>query len=55
MKKQIMLNGLPVSMEAIGQTDFVSLTDLARHGKGEPKDIIKSWLRNGSTLLFLEA
>ncbi len=55
MKKEITLKGLVVTIEAIGEHDFVSLTDLARHGTGEPKDIIKSWLRNGSTLLFLEA
>lgn len=56
-KTKILMDGLPVSIETIGEADFISLTDIAKHESlsGEAKDLIASWLRNGSTLLFLEA
>lgn len=55
MKTHIELKGLPIAIESIGEIDFVSLTDLARHGTGEPKNVITNWLRNSATLLFLDA
>ena len=34
--------------------DYISLTDIAKYkNKDEPKDVIKNWLRNKSTLEFL--
>lgn len=32
-----------------------SLTDLAKHGTGELKNLITNWIRNSGTLLFLDA
>ena len=38
------------------ENDYLSLTDIARKREGfEPITIIRSWLRNASTLLYLEA
>ncbi len=54
-KQKIEVQGLPITIETIGENDYVSLTDLAKHRGSDAKDIIKSWLRNGSTLHFIEA
>lgn len=51
---KITVEGLQIGFEKIGENDFISLTDLARREGTEPNDLIKSWLRNGSTLAFLE-
>ncbi len=33
--------------------EFICLTDMARGMEGDPKDYIRNWLRNGSTIEFL--
>ena len=35
------------------QSEFISLTDIARYKSDEPNDVIKNWLRNRETLEFL--
>ena len=55
MKKKIEVKGLPIAIESVGENDYVSLTDLARHGEGDPTERVRAWLRNTSTLLFLDA
>jgi hypothetical protein len=43
-----------VSFTRIEQSDFLSLTDIARvKNPDEPKDVVKNWLRARSTLEFL--
>ena len=43
-----------VSFTRIEQSDFISLTDIARvKNPDEPKDVVKNWLRSRSTLDFL--
>jgi hypothetical protein len=38
----------------LGKEDFISLTDIARYkNRHEPKDVVKNWLRNRSTIEFL--
>ncbi len=54
-KKKIEIKGLAIAIETIGKGEYVSLTDLARHGSGEPKHVIINWMRSNATLLFLEA
>ena len=56
-KTKLVVEGLPVAIETIGEADFISLTDIAKResGSGEAKDLIAAWMRNSSTLLFLEA
>ncbi len=49
------LNVLGKEIGLFSQTmgDFICLTDMARGMEGEPKDYIRNWLRNGSTVEFL--
>jgi len=35
------------------QSEFISLTDIARYKNDEPNDVIKNWFRNRETLEFL--
>ena len=40
-------------MFSTGAEDYISLTDIARfRNPEEPKDVVKNWLRNRSTLEF---
>lgn len=54
MKKEIEINGLIISMETVQDDDYISLTDIASDAERKPAYIIRDWLRNGKTLLFLE-
>lgn len=51
---EVIVNGINVRYKVINQEDFISLTDIAsvRNPK-EPKDVVKSWMRNRSTLEYL--
>ena len=40
-------------ISAIGQDDYISLTDIARYRSDEPKDVVKNWLRSKATIEFL--
>ncbi len=52
--KKITAKGLPVSITRIGNEDYISLTDIARHkNSNEPKDVVKNWMRSKSTIEFL--
>jgi len=54
--KEIEVLGIPVTIKMIGAEDYISLTDIAQSESGRPaKDLIRDWLRNNKTLLFLEA
>lgn len=35
------------------ETDYISLTDIARHRSDEPNDVIRNWMRNRDTIEFL--
>lgn len=37
----------------IDQTDFISLTDIAKHKSDSPADVIANWMRNRNTIEFL--
>ncbi len=54
-KKTIEVQGLLIAIEEIRETDYVSLTDIARKSDSESKHLIISWLKNASTILYLEA
>jgi len=44
----------PVSLFFGDSEDYISLTDIARFkNPNEPKDIVKNWLRNRSTIEYL--
>ncbi len=52
--KEVFVQGIGVKYKRINQADYISLTDIAcmRNSK-EPKDVVKSWMRNRSTLEYL--
>ena len=54
-KKKIDVQGIVIRLEAIEDKDFVSLTDIAKQqNRTEPRFLLLSWLKNQSTLEFLE-
>ncbi|MDR1917817.1 MAG: KilA-N domain-containing protein, partial [Christensenellaceae bacterium] len=51
---KIDVNGLDVKMKGIGNTDYISLTDLARKRENEfPSDVIGNWMRTYHTIQYL--
>ena len=52
-KKTINVQGNEIAFLTKDDEDYMSLTDMARGFEGEPKDHIRNWLRNGSTIEFL--
>jgi len=52
--KKIITQGLQISTFKQNENDFISLTDMARYKNPvEPKDVVKNWMRNYSTIEFL--
>lgn len=51
-KQKINVQGLAISIE---ENDYISLTDIAKQSERKAGLIIIDWLRNRSTLRFLEA
>jgi len=52
--KIIKVKGKQVSIFTNENIDFVSLTDIARYrNNDEPKDVVKNWMRNRSSIEFL--
>jgi len=54
-KKKIEVQGLKITFEKINDSDYVSLTDIAKQSPQRASILIMSWLRNKNTILFLEA
>lgn len=53
-KKQIEVQGLRIIIDRIDNKYFISLTDIAKRTERAAKDVIRDWMRNRSTLLYLE-
>ena len=53
MKKKINVQGLEIRLESTDQSDYISLTDIAKQGDTEPRFIIQNWLKNSNTILYL--
>lgn len=52
--KKIITQGLQIYTFQRNENDFISLTDMARYKNAdEPKDVVKNWMRNHSTIEFL--
>lgn len=52
---KINIEGKEISLKIVNQNDYISLTDIAKaQSNREPSEAIRSWLRNNSTILFLE-
>ncbi len=53
-KNQILVQQTVVTLTRVDDKDYLSLTDIARvKNPGEPKDVVKNWLRSRSTIDFL--
>ena len=54
-KKQIIeVKGTSITIIQVNQSDYISLTNIARHkNPKEPKDIVKNWMRSKTTIEFL--
>lgn len=53
-QNKLIVQNINVSLRKINNEDFISLTDIARSkNRDEPKDVVKNWLRNKSTVEFL--
>ncbi|MEM7375406.1 MAG: hypothetical protein AAF587_42820 [Bacteroidota bacterium] len=54
MADSINILGLEIRIKQINQEDFISLTDIAKRRSGQrSREVIRNWLRNNSTILFL--
>jgi len=52
--QEIQVLGLVVQVRKIEDTDFVSLTDIAkRKNTTEPRDVVRNWLRLRNTIEYL--
>jgi hypothetical protein len=52
--KKLTTKGLQISLTKVGNEDYISLTDIARHkNPEEPKDVVKNWMRSKSVIEFL--
>ncbi len=52
--KKITIKKLQISVLRSNSSDYISLTDIARHkNPHEPKDIVKNWIRSKNTIEFL--
>jgi len=53
-KKKLEVQGLEIRIEEIQNSDYISLTDIAKKNSEEqPSYILQRWIRNRSTLTFL--
>ena len=53
-KNQLLVQNTLVNLARINDSDFISLTDIARiKNPAEPKDVVKNWIRSRSTIEFL--
>jgi len=49
--KKLIVQDTLVSLTRVNDDDYISLTDIARvRNPDEPKDVVKNWLRNRSTV-----
>jgi len=52
--KSVKVKDYSVSIIQVNKEDYISLTDIARFkNPKEPKDVVKNWFRNRSTIEFL--
>ncbi len=53
-KQTIKVEGIEIVTFTKNDSDFISLTDIARHkNPAFPADVIKNWMRTRSTIEFL--
>ena len=47
------VKGILISVKKSNQSDYISLTDIAKYKSDSPNDVIKNWMRNKDTIEFL--
>lgn len=52
-KKILHVEGLPVTVDQVGDTDFLSLTDIAKKAADEPRFVVRNWLSTQNTVAYL--
>ena len=52
-KKKIAVEGLSISIHSEKNKEYISLTDIAKQSKDEPRFVIRNWMKNNGTLRFL--
>ncbi len=52
-KKTITVQGLTIAIEQVEETDYISLTDIAKQSSSEPRFVIQNWLKNANTISYL--
>lgn len=56
MAEKINIEGREIAIKSVNNQDYISLTDMAKQREdANPKFIVRNWLRNNNTLLFLNA
>lgn len=53
VKSTITAKGLEISVLTVVQTDYISITDIARYKSDDPTAVIQNWMRNRETIEFL--
>lgn len=51
--KKITVKGLSITIEKIGDGDYISLTDIAKLNADDPAYIIQNWMKNSNTIRYL--
>lgn len=52
-KTTLSVNGLSIAVEQFKDSDYISLTDIAKANADEPAHIIQNWLKNSNTVRYL--
>ena len=53
-KKQILIRDIQITLETEGEDNYISLNDIAKQSESRADELIRSWLRNGATLQFIQ-
>ena len=53
--QKIIVDGQEITIKQVDNSEYISLTDMAKGRETRPIVLIQSWLKNNSTLRFLEA
>lgn len=53
-KQKIEVQGIQISIDTINDSDYISITDIAKQSNKRASMLIATWMQNQSTLLYLE-
>ena len=53
IKSTINANGIEIRVSSTNESDYISLTDIAKYRSDDPNAVIQNWLRNRNTIEFL--